>query len=87
MSDNFNELEYLQDEVLSLREQNENLTTERDNLAKANEELTAEIAHVREVNQKYFNRLIAQDETEKKEDPEEEEIPSCEDIAKTLNIF
>ena len=70
-------LEQAQERILELTEQNTNLTTERDNL-------TTECEELRKLNQKYFNRLIAQENT-RDHDEEKEETPlTCEEFAKTL---
>lgn len=90
MSDNFNELESLRDTNLELQEQNTNLTTERDTLSQDNEKLKAEVERLRTINQKYYNKLIAQDETKDKadsDDQEEEAVPTCEEFAKTIKII
>jgi len=88
MPDDFNLIEDYQGEILTLRQANETLTTERDTLSRDNEELRTENERLRNLNQTYFNRLIAQDEKEMKKNPENEdpEIPSCEDFAKTIKF-
>lgn len=88
MPDNFNELEQLRDTNIELQEQVTALTTERDTLSQDNENLKAEAERLRTINQKYYNKLIAQEEQQDKSDDDDEpEIPSCEDFAKTLKIL
>lgn len=88
MDDNTNLIEEYQQTILNLRTDNDTLTTERDKLSADNESLRTENERLRTLNQKYFNRLIEQDEHETKNDPnnEDPEIPSCEDFAKTIKI-
>lgn len=80
-------LEEAQERILELTEQNQNLTTQNQTLSQNNENLTAEVENLRTINQKYFNKLIAQETPENKPDDEEQdETPSCEEFAKTLDI-
>lgn len=74
--------------ILELQEQNTKLTNERDTLSQNNETLTGELESVKKLNQQYFNKLSQQFlPTEGKKDDEEQEAPSCEEFAKTLNII
>lgn len=78
-------LEEAQNRILELTEENQNLTTERNSLSQENETLRNESEELRKLNQKYFNKLIAQDkQAEEKE--EEEDIPTCEEFAAKLDI-
>ena len=81
-------LEEAQAEIIRLNEQVTELTNERDTLSQNNNTLTGELESVRKLNQQYFNKLSAQysQEPDKKDD-DEEEVQSCEDFAKTLNIL
>lgn len=81
-------LEEAQEIILELTEQNNNLTTERDSLSQENETLRGDNESLRSLNQKYFNRLIAQDSEidDKGTEPEDEPVPTCEEFATTLNI-
>lgn len=81
-------LEEAQAEIIRLQEQVTKLTNERDTLSQNNTTLTGELESVRKLNQQYFNKLSAQysHEPDKKDDGEEE-VQSCEDFAKTLNIL
>ncbi len=81
-------LEEAQAEIIRLNEQVTELTNERDTLSQNNTTLTGELESVRKLNQTYFNKLSAQYSHEPdKTDNEEEEVQSCEDFAKTLNIL
>lgn len=84
----FNTLEEAQAEIIRLQEENTALANERDTLSQNNETLTGELNSVRELNQKYFNKLTAhyfpEDDKTGKED---EEVVSCEEFAKTLKII
>lgn len=78
-------MEEAQARILELTEEKENLTTERDSLSQENETLKTESEELRKLNQKYFNKLIAQDKPEEEKE-EEETAPTCEEFAATLNI-
>lgn len=77
-------LEQAQERILELTEQNTNLTTERDNLTTERDNLTTECEELRKLNQKYFNRLIAQEDTRDRDEEKEETPLTCEEFAKTL---
>lgn len=79
-------IEEAQEQILELTEQVQNLTTERDSLSQDNETIKAENESLRTLNQKYFNKLVAQDDGKKDDGKEPEEVPSCEDFAKNLKI-
>ena len=84
----FNTLEEAQAEILRLQEANTELANERDTLSQNNTTLTGELENVRKLNQQYFNKLSAQYSQQPDEsDSEDEEVLSCEDFAKTLNIL
>ena len=78
-------LEEAQARIIELTEENQTLTAERDSLSQNNETLKNEAEELRKLNQKYFNKLIAQDKQEEKQE-EEETVPTCEEFAATLNI-
>ncbi len=81
-------LEQAQEAILDLQARVTELTNERDTLSQNNKNLSTELENVRTLNQKYFNKLSAQfQDQEDKNDNEYEEVPSCEDFAKTLNIL
>ena len=80
-------LEEAQAEIIRLQEENTSLTNERDTLSQNNENLTTELENVRKLNQTYFNKLSAQyTEPNGKSTEDDEEPVSCEEYAKTLNI-
>ena len=83
-----NTLEEARAEIIRLQEANTTLTNERDTLSQNNTTLNQELESVRKLNQQYFNKLSQQYiPAEDKTDDEEEKVPSCEDFARTLNIF
>lgn len=85
---NFNTLEEAQAEIIRLNERVTELTNERDTLSQNNTTLTGELESVRKLNQQYFNKLSAQYSQEPdKNNDDDEEVQSCEDFAKTLNIL
>ena len=81
-------LEEAQAQIVELTERVTELETERDSLSQNNETLTADLERVRTLNQRYFEKLQAQTignpANENKE--EDEEIPTCEEFAKTLKL-
>lgn len=81
-------LEEAQAQIVQLQEDITAITNERDTLLQNNETLTGELNSVRELNQKYFNKLTAHyfPEDDKKDD-EDEKVVSCEEFAKTLKII
>jgi uncharacterized protein YlxW (UPF0749 family) len=81
-------LEEAQAEILRLNEEVATLKTENENYSKKVSDLTKENENVRELNQKYFLKLSAQYvPTPGGVDPDDvEDVPSCEDFAKTLTI-
>lgn len=79
-------LEEAQAEIISLKEKLTETETANESLSKKVEELTADNERVRELNQKYFDKLTQQYSQPDKPEDDEPEAPSCEDFAKTLNI-
>ena len=77
-------LEEAQARILELTDENAQLKADKETLSKDNENLTKSNEDLRTLNQKYFNRLIAEEKPEDEDPEEEEETPSCEDFAKTL---
>lgn len=70
----------LEEELTQTKASNKTLLDENETLKKENED-------VRTINQKYFNKLIAQDDTKKKPDDEEgEKVPTCEEFAAELKF-
>lgn len=83
----FKTLEEAQAEILRLNEALTETRNERDTLSQNNATLTQELEAQRTLNQTYFNKLNAQYSQEADETDDEEEVPTCEDFAKTLNIL
>lgn len=81
-----NTLEEARAEILRLNEELATAQTERDNYSNRVNELTRENENVRELNQQYFLKLSAQYEPNHEDEDPEEDVPSCEDFAKTLTI-
>jgi len=80
-------LEEAQERIIELTEQNQTLSAQNETLSQNNETLTAECENLRTLNQKYFNKLIAQETPENDNgEGEPEEIPTCEEFAEKLNI-
>lgn len=81
-------LEEAQQKILDLTEENQNLKTERDSLSQNNADLKKDVEDLRTLNQKYFNKLIAQDDTKNKEkdDDEGEKVPTWDEIAEKLDF-
>ena len=80
-------LEEAQQKILDLTEENQTLKQEKETLSKDKKKLEEDNENLHTLNQKYFNKLIAQEtpENNPKKDPEPEE-PSCEEFAKKLTI-
>ena len=77
-------LEQAMERIVELTEQNQQLTTERDTLSQNNTELSGQCEELRKLNQKYFNKLIAQEADHEEGKKQPDPVPSCEDFAKTL---
>ena len=81
-------MEEAQAEILRLNETLTERTNERDTLQQNFDTQAQELESVRRLNQQYFNKLSAQYSPETdKNDNDDEEVQSCEDFAKTLNIL
>lgn len=81
-------LEQAQERIVELTDELQNLMQERDTLSQDNESLTEECENLRTLNQKYFNRIMQQDtDNNTNKDEEVDEIPSCVDFAKSINII
>ena len=84
----FNTLEEAKAEIIRLNEALEERTTERDALSQKFDTASQELETVRKLNQQYFNKLSAQYSPEPDENnSDDDEVQSCEEFAKTLNIF
>lgn len=80
-------LEEAQAQIVDLNERITELTNERDTLSQNNTDLTQQLEQVRTLNQKYFNKLCAQNDPQaNKNNNEEQEVPTCEEFAKTITI-
>ena len=78
-------LEEAQDRILELEGQLETVTTERDKLSSDNTELAKNLENARTLNQKLFDRVaVAKSEGASTED--EDDVPTCEEFAKTIHI-
>ena len=82
----FNTLEEAQAEILRLNEELATARSENENYSAQVTSLAQERETLRSLNQQYFLKLSTQ--YEKKEDPDtdEDDVPTCEDFAKTLTI-
>lgn len=80
-------LEEAQAQIIELTEQVTQLTSEKETLSQNNTDLTNQLEDVRKLNQTYFNKLLAQNsEPAGKNNNEEDEAPTCEEFANTLDI-
>ena len=82
-------IEQAQARILELEEENTQLKVDKKTLSEDNEKQKKENEDLRTLNQKYFNKLVMQDDSEdkkKKEDQEDSEVPTCEEFAKTLKL-
>lgn len=86
MPPEFNTLEEAHAEIIRLNEELTTAHSERDNYSNKAMELEKQLENVRELNQKYFLKLSAQYKPNTEAEDEIDEIPSCEDFAKTLTI-
>lgn len=85
----YDTLEEAQARIIELDEQVTMLTGERDTLSQENEKLKKDYEETRTLNQKYFNKLIAQEKDSAEnqgDDSEGDEVLSPEEFAKTLSI-
>lgn len=84
----FETLEEARAEITRLNRELEKVTRERDTLTGQNKKLGEDLEKVREINQQYFLELNQQyhPDPNPKDKTHEEEPPSCEDFAKTINI-
>ena len=81
-----NTLEEARAEILRLQEENTELRNERDTLSQNNTTQAQELESVRKLNQQYFNKLSAQFQDQEDKNNSDEEVPSCEEFAKTITI-
>ncbi|MEE0930473.1 MAG: hypothetical protein UIM53_05690 [Acutalibacteraceae bacterium] len=78
-------LEEAQAQIVELTEKVTELTNERDTLSENNKKLSDDYEKVRTLNQRYFEKLTAQDVGEDDHD-DNEEVQSLEDFARSLTI-
>lgn len=78
-------LEEAQAEILRLQDELQTAKADAENYRGQVTEKASELEKVREINQQYFLRLSAQHQTPTPPE-EEEDPPTCEEFAKTLNI-
>lgn len=78
-------LEEAQAEILRLQDELQTAKADAENYRGQVTEKASELEKVREINQQYFLRLSAQHQPTTPPE-EEEETPTCEEFAKTLNI-
>ena len=81
-------LEEAQAEIIRLTDELTEITNERDTLSQNNTQLAADLEKSRTLNQRYFERLCAQDNTGKddKGDGADTPPPSCVEFARTLKF-
>lgn len=80
-------LEQAQERIVELTEERDNLQTQNDSLSQDNEQLRNDNESLRTLNQKYFNKLIAQEETNSdSKETKEDEAPTCEEFAMNIKI-
>lgn len=80
-------LEEAQEQIVNLQNSLTEVTNERDTLNANNKKLTEDLTRVRELNQRYFEKLSAQyvpPGGDTGNDDHEE--PTCEEFARTLKI-
>lgn len=81
-------LEEARAEIIRLNDELTETKNERDTLSQNNATLSADLESVRKLNQQYFNRLTATYSTHADGDnDDDQEVPTCEEFAKTLNIL
>lgn len=81
----YDTLEEAQARILELDEQIKDKDTQINSLSDDKKKLETDNENLRTLNQKYFNKLIAQDE-KKDGKKEPEEVKTCEEFALTLEI-
>lgn len=80
-------IEEAQEQIVNLQNSVTELTNERDTLKSNNQKLNEDLTRVRELNQRYFEKLSAQ-YVPPGGDPgnDDHEEPTCEEFARTLKI-
>lgn len=80
-------LEEAQEQIVTLQASLTEITTERDTLKDNNKKLSDDLTRVRELNQRYFEKLSAQYVPPGGDTGNgDHEEPTCEEFARTLKI-
>lgn len=80
-------LEEAQEQIVNLQNSLTEVTNERDTLKANNQNLTNDLTRVRELNQRYFEKLSAQYAPPGGDTGNDDhEEPTCEEFARTLKI-
>lgn len=80
-------LEEAQEQIVNLQNSLTEVTNERDTLKANNQNLTNDLTRVRELNQRYFEKLSAQYVPPGGDTgSDDHEEPTCEEFARTLKI-
>lgn len=80
-------LEEAQEQIVNLQNSLTEVTNERDTLKANNQNLTNDLTRVRELNQRYFEKLSAQYVPPGGDNGNDDhEEPTCEEFARTLKI-
>ena len=79
-------LEEAQEQIVTLQASLTEITTERDTLKDNNKKLFDDLTRVRELNQRYFEKLSAQYVPPGSDPGNDHEEPTCEEFARTLKI-
>ena len=79
-------LEEAQEQIVNLQNSLTEVTNERDTLKANNQNLTNDLTRVRELNQRYFEKLSAQYVPPGGDPDDDHEEPTCEEFARTLKI-
>lgn len=79
-------LEEAQEQIVNLQNSLTELTNERDTLKSNIQKLTNDLTRVRELNQRYFEKLSAQYVPTGGDPSNDHEEPTCEEFARTLKI-
>ena len=82
----FENLEDAQTRILELEEELTQKNTQIETLSNDKKNLEQDIEKVRTLNQNLFNRLIVQSEKKDDKKDEHEDVKTCEEFAKTLEI-
>ena len=79
-------IEEAQEQIVNLQNSLTEVTNERDTLKTNNQNLTNDLTRVRELNQRYFEKLSAQYVPPGGDPGNDREEPTCEEFARTLKI-